>query len=179
MTEPITTDVPTTGAEGENTDTATTDAGTTFSQADIDRIVGDRLRKEQAKFGDYGDLKRKAAEFDKHAEAQKTETQKLSDRLAASEKAMQEKDTALARMSAAATYSIPPDLTDMLGSGTPEEIDARAKLLAEKLKPGNTPAASTPAFGRPVESLKPGAAPGNSAQKDDPDTWLRRAAGRR
>jgi hypothetical protein len=157
------------------------DAGTTtFSQADIDRIVTERLRKEQAKYGDYNDLKRKAVEFDKHAEAQKTETQKLSDRLAASEKAMADKDTALARMSSAAAHGIPADLTDMLGSGTPEEIDARAKLLAEKLKPGNAPAATTATSGRPVESLRPGAAPGNAGSKDgDPDSWLRRAAGRR
>ncbi|MGH3878056.1 MAG: hypothetical protein ACRDSK_13585 [Actinophytocola sp.] len=42
-----------------------------------------------------------------------------------------------------------------------------------------TPPASTPAGnGRPVESLRPGAAPGESGQAADPDAWLRKMAGR-
>lgn len=32
-----------------------------FSQADLDRIVADRVTRERAKFADYGDLKKKAA----------------------------------------------------------------------------------------------------------------------
>jgi hypothetical protein len=33
----------------------------TFSQADIDRVVADRLAREKAKYADYADLKKKAA----------------------------------------------------------------------------------------------------------------------
>jgi hypothetical protein len=37
------------------------DAGKAFTQADVDRIVTDRVTRERAKFADYGDLKKKAA----------------------------------------------------------------------------------------------------------------------
>jgi hypothetical protein len=33
----------------------------TFTQADLDRIVADRISRERAKFADYGDLKKRAA----------------------------------------------------------------------------------------------------------------------
>lgn len=50
--------------------------GQGLSQADVDRIVADRLARERQKYADYGDLKKKAAEFDKLAEQQKTEAEK-------------------------------------------------------------------------------------------------------
>lgn len=56
------------------------------SQADLDRIIADRVSRERAKFADYADLKTKATEFDKLAESQKTELQKAQDRAAAAEK---------------------------------------------------------------------------------------------
>lgn len=53
--------------------------GQTFSQAELDRVVADRLARERAKFKDYGDLKSKAAEHDKAVEAQKTAEQRAQD----------------------------------------------------------------------------------------------------
>lgn len=47
-----------------------------FTQADVDRLIADRLKRERDKYRDYNDLKSKAAEFDKAAEAQKTAEQK-------------------------------------------------------------------------------------------------------
>lgn len=41
-----------------------TDGGKTFTQADLDRIVGERLNRQKAQFSDYDELKRKAAEAD-------------------------------------------------------------------------------------------------------------------
>ena len=49
------------------------------TQADLDRIISDRLARERAKYADYADLKKKAEEFDKTAEAAKTEQQKAVD----------------------------------------------------------------------------------------------------
>jgi hypothetical protein len=182
MTQPTVDPTPEFKAEPVKNDPAptTVDTGAKFTQADIDRIVTERVRKEQAKFTDYGDLKKKAAEFDKAAEAQKSEAQKLADKLAEAEKSVAARDTALSRMIAATTHGIPVDLIDMLGVGSPEEIDARAKLLAEKLAPA-VPGTPQPNAipGRPVESLRPGAAPGDGGlNKDDPNAWLRHLAGR-
>lgn len=51
------------GASGEGGDgKASSEA--TFSQADIDRIVADRLNRERSKFADYEDLKAKAGRLD-------------------------------------------------------------------------------------------------------------------
>ncbi len=41
--------------------TSTTDAGKTFSQADLDRIVAERVARERAKYSDYAEVKKKAA----------------------------------------------------------------------------------------------------------------------
>lgn len=40
----------------------------TFTQADLDRIVQERLNRDRAKFADYDDLRRKAVEFEKQQE---------------------------------------------------------------------------------------------------------------
>lgn len=57
----------------------------TFTQADVDRIVQDRLARESAKYGDYDDLKRRVTEAD---EASKSELQKASERAEKAEAAM-------------------------------------------------------------------------------------------
>lgn len=51
-------------------------ADKTFTQADLDRIVADRLARQKAQFGDYDALKAKAAEFDQMAEQNRTEAEK-------------------------------------------------------------------------------------------------------
>lgn len=62
-------------------------ADKTFTQADLDRVVEQRLVRERKKFADYDDLKTKAEQFDA------SEAEKLS----AVERATQERDAALAR----------------------------------------------------------------------------------
>ena len=65
-----------------------------FTQADVDRIIAERLTRQKAQFADYDDLKQVAAKWAEHEEAQKTEAQKLADRATAAERA---RDEALAR----------------------------------------------------------------------------------
>ena len=47
-----------------------------FTQADLDRVVGDRLARESKKYADYDELKKAAAELKKLQDAQLTEQQK-------------------------------------------------------------------------------------------------------
>ena len=61
------------------------------SQEDLDRRIGDRLARERAKFGDYDDLKAKAAKYDEADAASKTELQKLQD-------AVTERDAKIAQL---------------------------------------------------------------------------------
>lgn len=55
----------------------------TFSQAEVDEIVSERLKRERSKYADYESLKDKAAKFDQVEEANKTELQKATERAAA------------------------------------------------------------------------------------------------
>jgi len=57
-------------------------AGKTFTQAELDTILADRLARERAKYPDYETLKAKAAQFDAAEEAGKTELQKAQDQAA-------------------------------------------------------------------------------------------------
>lgn len=68
--------------ETVNQETATSEATTEakFTQADLDRIVQDRLSREREKFGDYDALKEKAAKLDKIEEESKSELQKATER---------------------------------------------------------------------------------------------------
>ena len=77
------------GTEGAST-TETSGAGTesgggeaTYTppatQADLDRIIQDRLARHDKKYADYEDLKTKATEYDKYKESSKTEQQKAID----------------------------------------------------------------------------------------------------
>lgn len=50
----------------------------TFTQAELDGIVNDRLTRERKKYDGFDDLKRKAGEFDKLADAQKSEAERLT-----------------------------------------------------------------------------------------------------
>lgn len=72
---------PTTAGTTEATQTPAGD--TTFtppaSQADLDRIIQDRVARERNKFADYDNLKAKATEYDQFKESSKTEHQKAID----------------------------------------------------------------------------------------------------
>ena len=52
----------------------------TFTQAELDAIVGDRLKRERAKYADYSDLKTKAEEYDRQQEKSKSELQKAQEK---------------------------------------------------------------------------------------------------
>lgn len=120
-------------------------------------------------------LRQAAQKYGEFEDSQKSEVQKAQERAQTFEQQLADERSQNARLLAAATHGIPPDLIELLGSGTAEEINARAEALAERLKAATPPA--PPASQRPVESLTPGAAP-SSAASADPDAWIRKMAGR-
>lgn len=75
--------------EGRETPTQadTEGKGPRFTQDDVDRIVKERLAREAAKHADYEELKGKAAQWEKHEEAQKSELEKAQEKIAALERA--------------------------------------------------------------------------------------------
>ena len=68
----------------------------TFTQAELDAVIADRLQREREKTKDYADLKKAAEEYQKLKEAQMSETEKLKSKLeeAEREKAKHEQQAA-------------------------------------------------------------------------------------
>lgn len=103
-----------------------------FTQADIDRIVKDRLEQQaKNKFGDYDELKAKA-------DGAKTVEQKLADL----ESKHAEAEARALRSDIAAKHSISAEDRDLFLTGTDEAtLTAQAKRLqereAERKKQGN------------------------------------------
>ena len=62
--------------ENNVTQDAAAEPEKTFTQAEMDAIIGDRLKRERAKYADYEELKGKAAKYDEAEEASKSELQK-------------------------------------------------------------------------------------------------------
>lgn len=173
------------GQEPQNTDAQVeqtlADAGNAeekrdpWGDPDAARKEIEKLRRENASWRTkYNDAKPVLEQFKQLEEASKTDLQRHEERAVTAEKERDELRTNLARMTAATKHSIPADLVDLLGSGSEEDIEARAELLAKKLQ-ATAPASN----GRPVESLRPGAAPGDASSNADPNAWLRRALGSR
>lgn len=147
-----------------------------WSDPEVARKEIEKLRRESAGWRTkYREAEPQLTEYQKWQDAQKSEQQKLVEAKEAAERQLGDLRSTNARLLAAATHNIPPELIDLLGGGTDDEINARAEILAERLKA--TAPASTPTSQRPVESLTPGAAP-SSAAPTDPDAWIRKLAGR-
>jgi hypothetical protein len=51
-----------------------------FTQAELDKVVADRLARERQKYEGYSELKEKAAKFDEMEAASKTELQKATEK---------------------------------------------------------------------------------------------------
>lgn len=69
-------------------------AGKTFTQAELDAVLNERLKRERDKYADYNTLKDAASKWAKHEEDKKSAEQKQADALA---QAMKERDEAMQR----------------------------------------------------------------------------------
>lgn len=150
-----------------------------FSQEDLDRVVADRLGRQKAQ---YSDAQKKAAEYDKLIESQKSESQRQQEALEAANNAAKQAQADAVRFKAAAKYGIGEDFFDMLGGGTEDEVFARAEKLGNTLKQAGQAselqqqldALSKGAPTRtPVANLRPGATPADQQVPEDsyPAHW--------
>lgn len=138
----------------------------TFTQGDVDRIVADRVKREQAKYSDYDDLKAKAARFDESEEKTKSETQRLADANRAAEDRAKKAELDSCRMRVALRKGLTEAQVKRLLGTTEEELEADADELVAAFK-GAEPEVTPPATGgRPKEKLRPGAV---ADAEPDPD----------
>lgn len=152
-------------AAGQQEQQATYTAPAT--QADLDRIIADRLSRERAKYADYSDLQKKAKAFDEAQEAAKTEQQKLADRADAAEKALADreaKDKLAAFAKEVAKDSKVP--ADALRGSTEDEIRAHFEQL-KSLIPAEPATTKKGAVGPyvPGEGAQPKNSPGTTGEK--------------
>lgn len=112
------------------------------TQADLDRIIGDRLARERSKYGDYSELKAKAAQFDELEEAKKTELEKVQAKLAKAEAKVadfeQAAQLATWKAQVAEKTGVP---ASVLAGSTLEELQAHAELLSPLLASTQEPPA--------------------------------------
>lgn len=116
----------------ENTTAVQPEEPKTFTQAEMDAIIGDRLKRERLKYADYEELKQKAEKFDASEEASKSELQKATERAEALQKELDSykhaEEVRQIRTKVSAETGVPVELIN----GDTEEI---CKAQAEKLKP--------------------------------------------
>lgn len=114
---------------------------TTFTQADVDRIVKERLAKAQAKAEEGA--KRAAADAEAKALAEQGEFKKLYEKLQADLQERESKLAAMERQQAQATIAgklgLPAALAARLQGNTPEEMEADARALLEALPKPTAP----------------------------------------
>lgn len=106
------------------------------TQADLDRIVTERIGRERSKYADYDDLKAKADQFDKLEEANKTELQKEKDRADKAEAELGTLRAEKARNELAAEVAKAKGVPAHLLSGTTkEQLEAHADSLKSHFAP--------------------------------------------
>lgn len=148
---------PTTGADtgggsGNYTPPAT--------QAELDRIIADRLSRERSKYADYEDLQAKAQRLAEIEEANKTEAEKAAEQLATLQAKVAEYETREQINAWKADVSKETGVpAAVLAGNTLEEIQAHAESLKPLITPSAQPAAAqtVPTIGnqpdRPAQSV--------------------------
>jgi predicted kinase len=150
------------GNTGGTTSTASNEWKPPATQDELNRIIADRIARVEGKYKDAPEARKKAAEYDKLVEAQKTELQKIQERAEAAEKRAADLEAAEAKRQAdadaakqiadwktkianeAAFEGVP---ASALRGSTEEELREHAKELKE-LIPERKGGAYVPAEGR-------------------------------
>lgn len=121
----------------ENTNSTETK---TFTQEQVDAIVGDRLARARKNYADYDELKAQAAKYAELQESSKSELEKALERATKSDARIAELEKQIADTAAAAErqklvnkiakkYSVRADLKQFLTGGTEEELVEQAEIL--------------------------------------------------
>ena len=124
----------------------------TFTQAEMDAIIGDRLKRERAKYADYDEAKAALAELNELKEAGKSELQKAveeRDRYKAEVESLKaDKERADAVAKAAAEHKVDASLLARMSG----DVEENAKFLADQI-------ANAPKYGEVHDGGEPNVPP--------------------
>jgi hypothetical protein len=128
------------GTDNQNSQDGAQNAEKTFTQAELDAIVKDRLKRASEKYSDYDALKEKATKFDELEAANKTELEKANEKLKsvtaeldALKKAQELSDM---RIQIANENHVP---MEFLTGTTKEELDLQANKIKEMMSATGIP----------------------------------------
>lgn len=125
-----------------------------------------RSRENERKAKENADAAKRLADIE---DKDKSEQQKLSEKVAAAEKRAAEAEASVLRRDIAATKGLPAGMADRLRGTTQDEIEEDADALLKTLKDAGG--------GPKAVDLKQGDR-GGDAGGNDVDAWIRKAAGR-
>lgn len=127
------------------------------SQDDLNRVIGERVKRAEAKYADYADLKSKAAKLDNIEQAKKSELEKLAEER---DQHLKRGDTAelqVARLEVALAKGLTATQAKRLVGSSREEFEADAdELLADLGSGRKQPPKPNPAQGRGEETTGSG-----------------------
>jgi hypothetical protein len=102
----------------------------TFTQAELDAIIADRLSRQKKQYEDYDDLKDKASKWQRFLDEQKSEIEKMND---AVRNAQRERDEALQRAQARLIRAAFVAEAAQQGAAHPDDVYALADLSSVAL----------------------------------------------
>jgi hypothetical protein len=163
MEEPMSEAAPEGGNETPSGETPAADEFQPItSQDDLNKVIGERVKRATSKYADYKDLQAKAAEFDKLQAANQTEAEKAAARVAELEAQLNSTRAESLRLRIATEHGITDaDDIDLFLTGTDEEtLTKQATRLAareaDRKKTGNhvPREGSTPTSGEGTDERK-------------------------
>ena len=131
------------GTDNQNSqEEAQTQEQKTFTQAELDAVVKDRLKREREKYADFDALKAKAAKFDEIEQANKTELEKANEQVSALKAQLdgikKAEELREMRTKIATENNVPIEL---LTGATEEECQTQADKVKEMLSASGVPVA--------------------------------------
>ncbi len=143
--------------EDKTTSTEGNDFKPITTQADLDKLVSDRLKRERSKYEGFEEYKAKAAKFDELDEASKSELQKEQDARAKAEKELesyrQKEQIAVWASEVSKATGVP---ADVLRGSTKEDIEAHAEQLKDAYKTSTAPSGTDKGGQPPADQVSTG-----------------------
>lgn len=103
----------------------------TFTQAELDAVVRERLKRERDKYADYDDLRAKAGEADRN----KSALDQVLEKVAGLERRAADADERAVRLEVAQAKGLTPNQAKRLQGKTREELEADADELLAMFQP--------------------------------------------
>lgn len=153
-------------ADPDTPDSGKDDGARTLTQAELDRIIEERLARERKKYADYDELKAKAAKLDEYEAASKSDLEKAAEKAAAAEKRAEQAELKLLRYEVAFDKGLTPAQAKRLVGSSREELEADADEILEAFptQGGVTP----PPSRKPAAELQGGGDPTSGPLEMDP-----------